>query len=449
MRRQSIRLRLLLGGAVALLLALLLATWGLAVSFNRHAQHVAAEDLEDRLAHLASLVERGDDGGPLIAQPPRDAFYQRPYSGDYWQVEMGGQRLRSRSLWDYELPLPEPDPAVATWAGNLPGPSGEPLLVLARQLRHVSDRDEVPLRIAVATSRADLDLAQRDFLNDLLPFTALLGGVLILGGMVAVTAGLRPLTSLSARVRRLADGGEHRIGAEVPAEVLPLAREIDSLLDARDAELERARLRAGDLAHGLKTPLQALLGEAAHLREDGFDERAQGIEEIVWAMRGHVDRELARARRAAGQGGGQSEPIAVARAVVAVLQRTPHGQQLDFVIEGPEDLRVDLESGELTELLGALAENAARHARTRVVIRAARRGDRVLASVSDDAPGAPDAMLESLSGRGVRLDQSADSTGMGLAIAFDICAAAHGTLRLRNLDPGFLAEIELPAPTGA
>jgi len=435
------------GGAIAITLALLLSIWILAILFGRHVEHVAAEDLADRLGHLASLVQRGADGGPMIERPPRDAFYQRPYSGDYWQVEMGGEVLRSRSLWDYDLPLPEPDGGTTIWQGNLPGPAGETLLVLERRLLKVTPAGEVPLRIAVATDRADLDRARRHFLADLLPFTVLLAAALIIGGMAAVAAGLRPLSSLSARVRMLNAADARRIGSDVPAEVLPLAREIDSLLDAREAELERARLRAGDLAHGLKTPLQALLGEAAHLRGEGSEQGAAGIEEIVWTMQAHVNRELARARRAAESGTGCSDLVAVARSVVAVLQRTPRGHEIAFAIEAPPGLIVRLDRSELTELLGALAENAARHARSRVVISANRASGRIVSRISDDGPGVPDAMLEILARRGVRLDERPDSTGMGLAIAFDICRATGGVLRLHKLEPGFVAEVELPAQT--
>lgn len=444
MRHLSIRLRLIVAGAVAITVALLLATWNLALLFEHHTEHVALSDLNNRLEHLAGAVERDRDGKPVLDEAPRDPLYQRPYSGHYWQVELGGEHLRSRSLWDYDLPLPEPDGAT-TWLGDLPGPAGETLLVLDRRLRMQTPDGEVPLRIAVATDRAELDQIRAEFLRDLMPYTALLGLALLAGGVVQVTVGLRPLSTLSARVRVLNAGGARRIGAEVPVEVLPLAREIDNLLDTREAELERARLRAGDLAHGLKTPLQALLGEASRLRAAGAAEPARGIEEIVWTMQTHVDRELARARLAAEGGAGSSDAVEVARSVAAVLQRTPRGQDLAIALEGPPGLRVRLDRSELTELLGALAENAVRHARERVVIAAERAASRIRIRITDDGPGIEDAMLANVIDRGVRLDERPDSTGLGLAIAFDICRTVGGSLVLKNLAPGFRAEVELPA----
>ena len=448
MRPGSIRLRLLLAGAGAVSLALLLSTWGLVALFARHIERVAVSDLSDRLEHLAATVEAGPDGEPVLEEPPRDPVYQQPYSGHYWQIEMNGRQIRSRSLWDFVLPLPEPQEGM-TWQSNILGPSGETLFALERQLRLQTPGGEVPLRIAVAIDRTEIDQIRSDFLADLLPYTALLAIVLIGAGAVQVTVGLRPLSTLGLRVAALNSGQAQRIGRDVPAEVLPLAMELDSLLKTREAELDRARLRAGDLAHGLKTPLQALLGEASRIRSQGALEAAAGIEEIVWTMQEHVDRELTRAWLAAGTGSAVSDLVATARAVAEVLRRTPRGEEIEIKVEGPSGLAVRLDRAELTEALGALAENAVRHARGRVAITCARIGDRVSVRVTDDGLGVEEMMLEAITDRGVRLDERTDGAGLGLAIASDICRAAGGTMTLQNLKPGFEAELQFPSPARA
>lgn len=436
----SIRLRLLVAGAAGVALALLLAASGLALLFDRHVERVAASDLGDRLEHLASAVELGSGGVPAMAEPPRDPLYRRPYSGHYWQVDAPAAEMRSRSLWDYALPIPAE--AGPTWQGALPGPRGEPLLALVRRVDVAAPGGDVPLRIAVAVDRADLDAARAGFLLDLAPYVALLALALTAALAAAVTIALRPLSTIGRRVALLSVGRARRIGTDVPAEVLPLAAEIDDLLTAREHEVERARLRAADLAHGLKTPLQALLGEAARLRAGDGGEVAAGLEEIVRAMRAHVDRELARARLA--EGGASCDAAEVARSVAAVLRRTPAGERLAIDVEGPPGARVRLDRADLAEAIGAVAENAVRHARRRVAIACARDRGRVTIRVRDDGPGTAPALLDLLPGRGLRLDERNGGTGLGLAIAGDIAAAAGGTLRLRNLDPGFEAELDLP-----
>nr|WP_245218890.1 HAMP domain-containing sensor histidine kinase [Rubellimicrobium aerolatum] len=435
---------MLVAGVAGIALALLLAAGGLALLFDRHVERVAASDLGDRIEHLASAVEVGPGGAPVLAEPPRDPLYQRPYSGHYWQIEAPGAELRSRSLWDYVLPLPAE--AGESWQGGGAGPLGEPLLVLVRRIDVAVPGGDLPLRIAAAVDRADLDAARAGFLADLVPYLALLGLALVGTLAVAVGMALRPLSAIGRRVAALSKGEARRIGADLPTEVRPLATEIDALLAAREAEAERARLRAGDLAHGLKTPLQALMGEAARLRAGGPTGAADGIEEIARAMRAHVDRELARARLAAEPGAASCDAWEVAEAVAGVLRRTPEGASLRIEVEGDRGARVRLDRADLAEALGALAENAVRHARDRVAIVCARTAEGVALRVRDDGPGAAEGMLEFLPGRGLRLDQRDGGTGLGLTIASDIASAVGGSLRLRNLRPGFEAELVLPAP---
>ncbi len=441
-RRRSIRLRLLVAGAAGIALALLLAAGGLALLFDRHVERVAAGELSDRLEHLASAAEIDGTGALAMLAPPRDPLYQRPFSGHYWQIEAPAARLRSRSLWDHVLALPAPtDP---TWQGELTGPLGEPLLALVRRISLATPGGDLPLRIAVTMDRADLEGARADFLRDLAPYLALLGLALVMTLGVAVTVALRPLSAIRNRVAALDREREGRIGADMPAEVLPLARQIDALLENREAETERARLRAADLAHGLKTPLQALLGEAARLRRQGLPEAASGIEEIARTMHAHVDRELARARLASDAGRALCDAVEVARSVAAVLRRTPQGAALRFEVEGAAGTRVRLDRADLAEARGALAENAVRHARSRVRILCEASGGQAALRVCDDGPGVAPALLDLLPGRGLRLDEQDGGTGLGLAIAADIARAVGGKLRLRNLDPGFEAELTLP-----
>ena len=59
-----------------------------------------------------------------------------------------------------------------------------------------------------------------------------------------------------------------------------LADEINRLLDAQEKVLARARSRATDLAHGLKTPLQVLSADIRALRKKGETDLA---DEIEWA----------------------------------------------------------------------------------------------------------------------------------------------------------------------
>lgn len=443
---RSIRWRLVLAGGLAIALTLALSGLGLAVLFERHVERVAAADLQDRALALAAMVEPDETSGASLRPPPEDPLYDQPFSGHYWQVTLGDEMRRSRSLWDYTLPAgASAPPPGQSRVRALPGPRGEPLLAVEQSLSVGRGAQALPLRILVAEDRSQLALAQQGFLGDLLPYLALLGTALLLASWLQITVGLRPLAQVGARVASLASGARPRIGQDLPVEVIPLATQIDSLLDARDEELARARDRAANLAHGFKTPLQALLGDAAQLRDRGETGIAQGIESLATEMRRHVDRELARARLPIARHAAGATPGTIAAKLIGVLRRTPRGAELDWRLDASPELQARIDPDDLTEAMGALMENAMRHARDGVQIAVRAESGRIVIAIRDDGPGVPRAQLAALPRRGLSLDPSGEGQGIGLAMVSDITDAAQGELRLRNLHPGFLAELRFDA----
>ncbi|WP_313349479.1 HAMP domain-containing sensor histidine kinase [Paracoccus sp. (in: a-proteobacteria)] len=447
MRPLSLRWRLLVVGGAAILAALGAAAIGLAVLFDRHVERVALADLEDRVLSLIAMVEQDGDL-PRLKTVPGDPIYNRPFSGHYWQILLGDQMERSRSLWDYTLPVDQAAPAGARRVLTLEGPRDQPLLAVERSLAVGRGPDPVPMRIVVATDREDLEQARHAFFRDLLPYLGLLAALLLMASFMQITVGLRPLARIGERVSALSRGIRPRIGGDLPTEVIPLAEQLDRLLDDRDRELQRARHRAADLAHGFKTPLQALLGDAERLRLQGETELADSIETVVTAMRRLVDRELARTRLQSAPHASLAQPAEVLENIARVLRRTPAGAELDWHIGAPRALKARINPDDLTEALGALMENAMHHASGRVEADARLCGDEVVITIRDDGPGVPDALLDRLMRRGVRANLSDDGQGIGLAIVADIAEAALGRFSLSNAYPGLCAELRLQAHQG-
>ncbi len=445
MSGMSLRLRLALAGAAAVIVALSLAGLGLTALFGTHVQRRAEAEMAVQLDQVLAGLARQGQALRLIT-PPADPRFRRPYGGLYWQIETTDQTLRSRSLWDAALDLPADELADGqVHSHEIAGPDDTTLLALERIVELPASLGGGAARATVAMDAAELSAARRAFAADLSPYLLLLALILIAAQGAQLVFGLRPLGRIGARVAALRDGGVRRMGGDWPREMRPLAGEIDALLEARQADVERARARAGDLAHGLKTPLQALLGEAGRLRARGEDQAASAIEEVASAMQTHVDRELIRAR-AAARAAQAAAPVAemVAR-IASVLRRTPNGERLDWAIDAPAELAVALDPADLSEALGALAENAARHAASRVAMTARKSNGRVRIEIRDDGPGIPDDALASIAGRGRRLDEDRHGAGLGLSIAAEIATAAGGTLSLENGLPGLRAVLELPA----
>lgn len=438
----SLRLRLALAGAVAILVALGLAAFGLSHLFAAHVERRAVAEMSVQLDQVIAALERGPQGLEL-ARPPADPRFSRPYGGLYWQLEEAEAIQRSRSLWDTVLDLPTDNlDDGAVHVHRLPGPGGEQVLVLERLVTLPARLGGGTVRAAVGVDASELTLARRDFMSDLAPYLGLLALALMTAGWVQLSVGLRPLLDLGARIAALRTGRATRMGDDWPVELRAVATEIDDLLAARDTETARARARAADLAHGLKTPLQALMGEAARLRRDGAIAQAEGIEDTARAMRRTVDHELARARTAARAADARADPAQVAARLIAVLRRTPDGAGLEWRQEIPAGLCVALDDPDLAEAMGALLENAAHHARSRVVLSAAAEADRVVVSIADDGPGIPEPQRAALLRRHARADET--GTGLGLSIASDIAQAAGGDLMLGRAGSGLMATLTLP-----
>lgn len=449
MTRNSLRLRLLLAAALAITLALILAGFVLVALFDRHVERRIDAELETYLRQLAGSVTFDADGTVRTARPLADPRFNEPFSGLYWQIEDTGHGkvYGSRSLWDAQLPLPvDPLPSGMVHRHEIPGPEGATLLVRERLVSYTTAAGACPLRLAIALDRRDLLDAREAFAGDIVPGLAVLALVLLAAVWLQVDIGLKPLDAVRRGVHAVRSGEKRRLDQRYPDEVMPLVGEVNNLLAAQDDAVARARARAADLAHGLKTPLTVLTADAARLREKGEAAIAAELDLLAESMRRHLDRELSRARIAGrARSPKAATPVRnVAEGIVATLKRTPDGERLRWTIAIAEDLAVAADADDLSEVLGNLLENAAKWARREVRIAAAA-GASVRLTVEDDGPGVPEDKLPLLGERGVRLDEGVKGSGQGLAIVGDIVAACGGRLALANRQSGgFRAVIDLP-----
>jgi signal transduction histidine kinase len=443
--RGSLRLRLLLAGALSILAALALSGFGLTVLFERHVERRAGAELTVYLNRIIDGVARDADGDVVIANPPGDPRFATPLSGLYWQVQMGGTTLRSRSLWDQQLVLPPGDAGGVVLRRHIAGPSGTKLIAVERNLTLPANLGGGAMLAAVAIDSSDIAAATHDFAVDLVPYLVVIATFLIAAAYAQVAIGLRPLAAVRARLAAIRQGKANRLGQGFPDEIVPLASEVDALLGARDAQIEKARARAGDLAHGLKTPLQVLVGDVERLRAKGEAQLADEIGQVATTMRRHVDRELARARIAGRGGDARARVVDVAERIVAVVARTPEGAKIEWSIDVSREHVARIDPDDLAEVIGNLVENAARYARTRVNIGSRVADGMLVVAIADDGPGIPQEQLESALARGSRLDGSG-SAGLGLAIVGDIAEAWEGRLDIRTGASGL--EVDFCVPVG-
>lgn len=439
MRRGSLRLRLIAGGVLAILAALVVSWLAMTWLFERHIQR--RETVE--LTRVAKTVVAGlrimPDGKPAVDLPLSDPRLERPAGGLYWQISIPGAVVRSRSLWDQAL---KPPARVETqaWSARLgAGPFNDRVLLVERAVR--PSRTGPVVLIQVASEEKVLRQARQEFGRDLALFLLGLWAVLSAAAALQVGLGLAPLTRVRDDLARLRRSPSARLSDDHPQEIAPLAQAINALAEAREGDLVRARRRAGDLAHSLKTPLSALSAQSRRAREAGAVEAADGLDRAIAAVSAALEAELARARAAAAREtafAAQASPLAVVERLVEVVERTAEGERLMFDVEIDPALRAPASEDVLTEMMGALIENAARFARRRVRISAVLEAGGLCLSVEDDGPGIDDGRAEAALARGGRLDEAGPGHGLGLAIVRDLAEASGGVLGMERSDLGGL-----------
>lgn len=440
MIRDSLKLRLLAAGAVAILIALALAGAGMSWVFQRHIEQREATALIRDGTLIVGGLRVDSAGQPIADTQPGDDRFGEAGSGLYWQLTTGRGSAHSESLWDQSLPVAAGVGRQEWRIGHVPGPFGKSLLIVERRI--VPAGAPEPVLVQIATDDAPLHSARREFDREIVLSLGLLWLFLVVAAYVQVTLGLRPLATVRRQITRLQGNPAARLPAVHPREIAPLTEAINALANSREADLHRARKRAGDLAHSLKTPLAALAAQSRRARKAGANEAADGLDLALAAIRSTLETELARTRAAAAREAGRSRAADVETLVeniLEVVERTEAGERLVFEVDLPDDLDVPVAADDLTELLGALTENAALHARHRVRVAGGMANGACVLTVEDDGPGLGREASEAVMARGSRLDEAGPGHGLGLAIVGDLMQATGGRIALDRAAMGGLA----------
>jgi signal transduction histidine kinase len=435
--------------------ALVVTALVMGLLFKQAAIRRVDETLSDLITNLAAYSEV-EDNGEVFAPPFTDQKALRTYSGRYWEIAeptVDGKvrpisNQRSHSLFDSVLWTPSDLEARLkarpgrTVSYDTRGPREEPLRVRAQQ--NFLPGRKAPVIFLAAEDRSSVDHDVSNFVVATSAAFFLLAALLVIAIVVQVRVGLRPLFDLRSEVAAVRRGKAQRLAETYPIELMPLARELNALVEHNQQVVERQRTHVGNLAHALKTPISVMITEASQ-RPGPL---AEVVERQADAMQKQVDHHLRRAR-AAARTQGQGERTSVAE-VLDELSRTlgriyrDKGVAIDW--DADEELFFLGERQDLLEIAGNAIENACKWGRTKVRVRADElSGERFRLLVEDDGQGLPPDRRAEVVQRGTRLDESAPGSGLGLSIIDELARAYGGSLTLSDSALGGLKlEADLP-----
>jgi len=424
----SIRLRLLVVAITSIVVTIAVAGASLVIFFERQVLRYVEQDLNIHWTELATAF--GTEGEDGIGQKLTDPRYHQPYGGAYWQVSENGRPIvRSRSLWDRELPVAGPrEDADRDKAFEMDGPNGSELYVIEREVTVDGEQGPRRVSLSVALDHGQVIELRQAFGWDVTRVLIPIAAVLVLFAWIQLSLGLRPLRAVGQELNAVQTGQIRRMTQRFPDEVEPLVESINRLLDRQEDLVRKARDRAGALAHGLKTPLTILRGEVRRVEQAGLHDAAGCMQEQLQLIYTHVEREVARARTSGasvGCGAYTQVDETIAR-LLRLMQHMPRGEQLVWEADIPAGLAIDMDPHDFGEVMGNLLDNARKWAKSRVSVHIGRQGDKARISVEDDGPGFSGDTQGERPERGVPGRSDPDSSGLGLGIVEDILAE-YGT----------------------
>jgi len=221
----------------------------------------------------------------------------------------------------------------------------------------------------------------------------------------------------------------------VPAEIQPLVRAMNELVDRLQQAMERQRRFVSDAAHELRTPLAALALQLGNLRRvaRGRELLSRLADAEAGARRANVlvSQMLRLARYETGQDLDIIEIVdlsVLVQSCVDEIRPVADAKALRLSVALADRPQLKGRASELRVLIANILENAVKYSKPGGIVEVvtAAHPESVVLSVTDSGPGIPPAMAERVFERFVRgADSGTEGSGLGLAIVRSI-ANRHG-----------------------
>lgn len=431
MKLRSLQARLWLGTAAVLAVFVGLTGFALEQAMRDSARGARQERLQAQVYLLLAAAEVNAAGRLTLDSPLPEPRFDTPGSGLVGRIVAadGTTVWGSRSALGVELPPPTPLPPGAQGFGRVDSAQGAPHFQQSFGVSWTTGGGSHRFTVAVAEDLGPYARQLADYRRSLWGWLAALALLLLAAQALTLRWGLRPLRRIAQALARLEQGRDERLSGAHPAELQPLADNLNRVLAHERAQQARYRDALADLAHSLKTPMAVVRAELQRAAaEPALRER---LDEQVRAMDRVVDYHLQRASAAARRT--LAAPLALAPVVErlrSALGKVHADKALVWQVDIPADARARIDEGDLTELLGNLLDNACKWSAGRLSVSARLAAGSVSMSIEDDGPGFDTAVGRQVLERGVRADETVPGHGIGLAVAQDIVQACGGTLEL-------------------
>jgi signal transduction histidine kinase len=434
MIRGTVRVRTTLVAVVVVGLALAVGGVALVVAMRHALTENARESAEVRAEEIARGIESGTPARTFTAGDDDDIVVR--------VVDAGG--------------------AVVAESAEIEGVDTEGIEPGTTRTIEVDDEDYA----AAAVRAGDETVIVARTMESVGESTEVVAGLLLIGlpvllVVVAVTTWLlagRALAPVEAMRREVDTISAQALDRRVPQpagsdEIARLASTMNQMLDRLDRSQRQQRQFVSDASHELRSPIASIREQSevalAHPESIDTTDLAQHVLAEDLRLQRLVEDMLVLARV------DERSPRAPGRAVDLddVVFDTAKRLRLTTAVRidtsGVAAVRVLGDQRALERVVGNVAENAARHARTRMQLALHERDGQAVLVIDDDGAGIPPADRERVFERFVRLDDARTrddgGSGLGLAITAELVRLHGGTISVADA-PGGGARVEIRIP---
>ncbi|WP_406604429.1 ATP-binding protein [Bartonella gliris] len=421
--------------------------------YRRSSEQSLERILSAQLYSLIATVTVSPEGNLQGSLGIDDIRYSDPTSGWYWEVVAVSANLQGRltspSLGTEKIFSPSdvdmPFDNKFFRSYRIKGNNGQKLQVIESDV--VLDNHNHIARFRLVGNIDEAHAQVQEFKRTLQIFLWSFGIGSVLINIAIIFFSFQPLKLIRQALNDIREGRVNYVNTDLVSEIMPLAQEMNALINNNQRIIERFRTQVGNLAHSLKTPLSVIMNEVDKMH----GEQALLLKEQTKMMQSQINHYLQRARIAA-----QCDSVVYHTSVrtvidrlVRVMEKLNPEKQFQFFME-VGDIVFSGEREDLEEVVGNLIENAAQWSHKKVLISCCLEENVEEAEffsilVEDDGFGLTEDKIDEALKRGRRFDESKPGTGLGLAIVSDLVNEYGGSLFLSRSNLGGLhAKVLLP-----
>lgn len=292
----------------------------------------------------------------------------------------------------------------------------------------------------VAQTRNDRDEYVSSILVDVLARVILMIVIAAVLLWIGISLGLRPIKRLEASVKRRDMRDLSPIEHEhMPTEIDGVVAALNDLLSRLSSNISMTRRFVENAAHQLRTPVTALLPQAAlalrHAESDrerkAVGKIKQSAEKIARLTNQLLNLTYAESISLSAKDFSKIDLKEIAERCVATFIERHSGARIDMDLGQAPLLGTRLLLGEVVD---NLLDNAFRYSgnSASVTLRTCIRGDESVLEVSDNGPGIAKVDQEKVFERFYRAAKDPTGSGLGLAIVKEIVEAHRGSISLQS-----------------